>query len=212
MLTKEQIQKNKEEFIEILRSIEREGADIEKLIAKLESSDFFYAPASIKYHHAFEGGLVDHCLNVYYNLMHLLNYKFPEGAPVSEDSVKIVALLHDMSKMNNYEPTYSNKKVYCEDGNKQDELGRFTWVSVPGWKVREAPDRFIFGNHESTAEFMVRQFIPLTVEESVAILHHMGGMSWDSAKDNISEVYNKYPLGVLLHNADMLSTYIDERI
>jgi hypothetical protein len=212
MLTKEQIQTNKEEFIEILRTIEREGAEIEKLITKLENSDFFYAPASIKYHNAFEGGLVDHCLNVYYNLMHLLKYKYPDGSDISDDSIKIVALLHDLSKMNNYEPTYSNKKVYCEEGNKYDELGKFMWVSVPSWKVREASDRFIFGNHESTAEFMIRQFIPLTVEESSAILHHMGGMSWDSAKDNISEVYNKYPLGVMLHTADMLSTYIDERI
>ena len=59
---------------------------------------------------------------------------------------------------------------------------------------------------------MVSKFIPLTVDESVAILHHMGSLSWDSAKDDITKVYAKYPLSLLLHEADMLATYIDERL
>ena len=57
---------------------------------------------------------------------------------------------------------------------------------------------------------MARQFIPLTVEESTAILHHMGSMAWDSAKDNIGVVYDKYPLAMLLYVSDMISTYIEK--
>ena len=66
----------KEEFITLLRNIKRPGAQIDALVEKLESSDFFSAPASTKYHSSVEGGLCVHCLNVYYNLMHLFKYKF----------------------------------------------------------------------------------------------------------------------------------------
>ena len=55
----------KEEFISIFNEkIKREGAD--KLLDFLENkSDFFVAPASTRYHCAFEGGLLRHSLNVY---------------------------------------------------------------------------------------------------------------------------------------------------
>ena len=55
----------REEFITIFNeNIKREGAD--KLLDFLENkSDFFTAPASTRYHNAFEGGLLRHSLNVY---------------------------------------------------------------------------------------------------------------------------------------------------
>ncbi|MBQ6579677.1 MAG: hydrolase, partial [Oscillospiraceae bacterium] len=54
----------KQEFIEIFKeNIKRPGS--EKLLEWLCQSDFFVAPASTKYHSAFEGGLVQHSLNVY---------------------------------------------------------------------------------------------------------------------------------------------------
>ena len=61
----------------------------------------------------------------------------------------------------------------------------------------------------STNAYFV-QFIPMTIAECTAILHHMGGMSNDSAKDDISAIYSKYPLALYLHLADMLATYVDE--
>lgn len=112
--------------------------------------------------------------------------------------------------MNFYEKSFSNKKVYSDTGSKYDAMGRYDWVSVPGYSIKDSSDRFVYGSHEQTAEFMARMLIPLTVEESVAIIHHMGGQSWDSAKDNIAEVYSKYPLATLLHLADMISTYVLE--
>lgn len=54
---------NKERFIELLRSTKREG--IEKLIDFLEKTDFFTAPASTRFHSSYEGGLLQHSLNVY---------------------------------------------------------------------------------------------------------------------------------------------------
>jgi hypothetical protein len=62
-----------------------------------------------------------------------------------------------------------------------------------------------------TSEYIVRQFIPLNIDESVAILHHMGTLGWDSAQDNIAEIYSQYQLALLLHTADMMSTYITEK-
>lgn len=211
MLTEEQYTSNKQEFIELISGINRDNADIEKLIRQLEKLDFFEAPASAKYHNACKGGLCDHSLNVYYNLKHLLSYK--QGLPeecYNEDSIRIVSLLHDISKMNMYELSSRNKKVYCENGSKSDNLGTFEWVSELSYKKKDDTELLTYGNHEMTSEYMVRQFIPLTIQESVAILHHMGAMHYDCAQDNISVVFTKYPLSLLLHQADMLATYIDE--
>ena len=239
ILTDEMIKANKEEFIKILKAAleKREGADVEGLLNKLESSDFYIAPASTKYHAAYKGGLVDHSLNVYYNMMslaknkHLLaihekaiildengnpteNYedKIVEGE-IEADSIAIVALLHDFSKMNYYKIDYRNKKVYCESGSKHDENGNFDWVSISGYMTMPPEERFIYGSHEETSEFMIRQFVPLTYKESTAILHHHFALSFDSIKDVgvVGNIYNRYPLATLLHVADTISAYIDER-
>lgn len=208
-LTEQQVLANKEEFINLIRSIQRENALIDNLVAKLENSDFFVAPASTKYHCNFEGGLCQHSLNVYHNLQLLCRSKQGlDAACYDEDTLKIVGLLHDISKMNTYETFVKNTKVYKPDGKQSDALGRYEWVPSYQWKRKDKT--FVYGSHECTSEFIARQFIPLTLDESVAILHHMGSMSWDSAKDNIGEVFNMYPLALLLYTADMLSSYIDE--
>ena len=53
----------KEEFLELLRSTNREC--IEQLIEFIKSTDFFEAPASTRFHGNFEGGLLQHSLSVY---------------------------------------------------------------------------------------------------------------------------------------------------
>lgn len=208
---KEVIQNNKLVFISLLREIKRPDCNIDGLINKLEHSDFFEAPASAKYHNAYIGGLVEHSLNVYHNLKNLIELKGLKQY-FDEDSIIICGLLHDMAKMNYYEVTMRNEKVYREDGNKYDELGRFDWVSTPSFRTRKPEDRFIYGNHEETSQFMVSRYIPLTVEESVAILNHHCGMSYDCIKEGagLSDKLIKYPLTTLLHLADMLATYVDE--
>ena len=209
MISEIQMQSNKARFIELVNSINREGFLKENLLAKLENSDFFFAPASTKYHGNYKGGLCEHCLQVYDNLVQINETK---DLHFNEDSMKILALFHDISKMNFYEEYFQNKKVYYPGGSKRDEGGNYDWKAVASFKVREAKDRFVFGNHEQTSEFMLRSYCPLTYEESIAILHHHAGMSWDCAQDNISEVYNKYPIAMYLHVADMIGCYWDQRI
>ena len=61
---------NKERFLNLCKSIKRDGVD--KLIEYLEHSDFFSCPASAKYHLAHQGGLLEHSLNVYDEMCRLL--------------------------------------------------------------------------------------------------------------------------------------------
>ena len=205
MLSKEDIERNKKEFISLIYSIEREF-NKDRLIEWLENrSDFFTAPASSKYHGSYEGGLCNHSLNVYYSLKNLaqnfLSYEIDQEGnqhfKYSEDSLKIVGLLHDISKANYYEKYFRNVK---------DEKGN--WVQVPEYKVRD--DRFIFGSKEQTAEFMVSNFIPLTVDERISILHSSGGQAYDSTQTNVATIFNACELTTLLHTADLLSTFVLE--
>lgn len=210
MIPENVIETNKETFCTLLRQIRRDGAKIDDLIKKLESSDFFYAPASTKYHNSVKGGLCDHSLNVYYNLRSLVKNKHLESF-ISEETILICGLLHDISKINVYEESIRNKKVYHELGKKYDNLGNFDWVSEKTYQMKDVKDRFIYGNHEETSEYMIRKYIPLKLEESVAILTHHGSLSYDSVSiESVSQKYERYPLACLLHVADMISTYIDE--
>lgn len=202
-LTIEQREQNKKEFIDLVKSITREF-DVEYLLKQLENSDFFYAPASTKYHDSCEGGLCNHSLVVYRTLKTLCETFHVD---VNEDSIKIVALFHDFSKMNYYTSEIKNKKVYCNSGSKHDSMGNYDWVSYTAYGVRPPEERFIFGNHEVSSCFMINTFIPLTVEEFVAINHHHGSLGWDSAKDDITVIFNRYPLALLLHQADCLAAY-----
>ena len=208
-LTKYEKEKLHDEIYMLLKSIDRPGANIDDLIKKLDESDFFEAPASTKFHNCFSGGLADHSLNVYYNLKRLVENKHLEEV-IPKESVIICGLLHDMSKINYYERSVKNKKVYSELGSKWDTLGNYDWISEESWAVKPENDRFIYGNHEETSEFMVRQYIPLKVSESVAILNHHGGKGYDSTGINISGLYHRYPLANLLHVADMIATFTDE--
>ena len=105
---------NKERFIEVYKKyIHREGSD--KLLEYLmsHSSDFFDAPASARYHGNYDGGLVEHSLNVYDCLKDYLErtrVKTTYGLNYNDESIAIVALLHDLCKINCYKKGTRNVK------------------------------------------------------------------------------------------------------
>ena len=216
--TEEQVQANKARFIELINSIEREGTRKEALIAKLDFKakpndlNFFDAPASTKYHLDCKGGLCAHCLNVYDMMVNLVKV-FRMEDQISSDSIKIVALLHDFSKLNMYETTIRARKAYYEGGSKFDDGGAYDWVNEKSYKVKEYEDRFLYGTHEETSVYMVKFFITLTLPEEIAILHHMSGcdklLTYNERSDE-SAVATRFPLLTLLHAADYLSTFILE--
>ena len=209
-ITENKIEANKKEFIDLIKSIKRESADIDGLVDYLENkTDFFVAPASTRYHGSFRGGLCEHSLAVYKILLSQANiYTTITGQTFDDDTLKIVALLHDISKVNTYEVSYSNKKVYSPEGSKWDEAGNYDWKSVKGYKTIDAENRFTFVNHEISSEFIIRQFIPLKIEESVAVICHHGGIDKTSLPpDAITQNYASYPISMYLHISDLIAAY-----
>ena len=98
----------KEEFIEIFQEqVHREGA--QALLDYLSNkSDFFTAPASARYHGSYAGGLCEHSLNVYHCLKdYLARERVTDlyGLEYSQESIALVALLHDLSLIHISEPT-----------------------------------------------------------------------------------------------------------
>ena len=185
---------NKEEFLQIYNEyVKRQGS--QEFLDWLLKTDFFTAPASTKYHGACEGGLLLHSLNVYKTLRERY---FEEGKD-SEESFAICALLHDLCKAQFYKVSTRNVK--------NDVTGQ--WEKVPYYTVEDA---FPYGHGEKSV-FLIERFMRLKTSEAMAIRWHMGGID-DSARGGsfaISLAYEKYPLAVKLHLADLESTYLKEK-
>ena len=184
----------KEEFIEIYtKYITRNGA--EELLEWLKRTDFFTAPASTKYHCACEGGLVMHSVSVFNTMME----KHYDEETDNIESFAICGLLHDLCKAQFYKVSSRNVK--------NPETGR--WEAQPYFSI---DDQFPFGHGEKSV-FLIERFLRLKPSEAVAIRWHMGGFD-DAARGgsfSISQAYEKYPLAVKLHLADVYSTYLKEK-
>ena len=190
---------SKEKFLEIYNNyIKRDGAD--KLLAWLENTDFFTAPASTKFHSNYEGGLCAHSINVYNRLVSLVKNEYGENyqSVVSDESLAIMGLLHDICKVNTYIVDYRNVKV---DGE---------WIKQPYFSVQ---DELPYGHGEKSV-YMLCGFIKLSREEAMAINWHMSGfdMRVKGGSYAISEAYYQFPVAVLLAMADMMASYLDEKV
>ena len=199
------LEANKNRFIEILSSINRKG--VNEMIEYLKDSDFFIAPASTKYHCNFLGGLCKHSLNVYDNIVALNNLY---NLNINADSLALVSLLHDVSKVNFYEEYFQNKKLYSSGGSKVDEGGRYDWVSVKSYRIKEPELRMVSGEHGFNSYMIIKDFIKLKDEEITAIVNHHLGMDNGYCFKDMNEVCDRYPIVTLLHLADMCSVYFTE--
>lgn len=205
-LTQETINNNKERFKKILSSIKRDG--VSDILEYLETTDFYEAPASTKYHNNIKGGLCAHCLNVYDNLCLLKDIFYSD---LEEESIVLTSLLHDISKANYYELYIQNVKEYSSSGRLSDDNGQFNWVQVKKYKVRDEMNRDnVYSEHGVCSFIIVNKFVRLNADEIAAIVNHHMGMDTGNIRPDISEIYDRYPLASLLHTADLLSTYIDE--
>ena len=184
----------KEEFIQIYKeNIKREGSA--ELLEWLQKTDFFTAPASTKFHGACEQGLVMHSISVFHTLVD----KHFDPETDSMESFAICALLHDLCKAEFYKVSTRNVK--------NEETGK--WEKVPYYAVE---DQFPFGHGEKSV-FLIERFIRLKPAEAMAIRWHMGGFD-EAARGGsfaISVAYEKYPLAIKLHLADLESTYLKEK-
>lgn len=201
------MQSNIARFESLLLSCNRDGMD--KLIEFIRKSDFYTAPASTRFHSCHEGGLLEHSLNVY----DCLCAKKASGIwqsvldQISEESLILVPLLHDLCKTYTYEVEFKNKKVYSDHGKKSDSNGRFDWETVPGYMVN---DRFPYGHGEKSV-MMIEQFIKLCPVERYAIRWHMGFTEPKENWNTLAAAIRAYPLILAMHEADLEATYIIEK-
>lgn len=179
----------KEQFLTLLKKVNREGMD--ELIKFIEKTDFYKAPASTRFHGDHEGGLLEHSLKVY----EILKYKVEnciEKMDVSEETIILVALLHDLCKANFYKIDYRNAK---------NALG--VWEKVPYYTV---DDTIPYGHGEKSV-MMITEYIKLTPEEKYAIRWHMGFTEPKEQYSCLGIAYQKYPFALLVHEADLEATY-----
>ena len=184
----------KQKFIDYYQAnIHREGAD--RLLEWLQTTDFFTAPASTRYHCACPSGLVQHSVNVYEVMME----KHFDPETDSAESFALCALLHDVCKAQFYKISTRNVK--------NEKTGQ--WEKVPYYTIEDA---FPYGHGEKSV-FLIERFVRLKPAEATAIRWHMGGFD-DAARGgnfSISVAYDKYPIAVKLHLADLEATYLREK-
>lgn len=204
----------KDKILEVLKTVKREGMD--KLIEYLESSDFFTAPASTKFHLSVPGGLAQHSYNVYTLLLEKASepvwMKALEG--IEPDSLIIASILHDLCKTNFYKQDWKNQKTYDPEKVakaprnqiKQDAAGSFIWETVPTYTI---DDKIPYGHGEKSV-MMIEHYIKLTPAEKYAIRWHMGYSEPKENWNTLNLAFDRYPLALALHEADQEATHLLE--
>lgn len=209
---------------------------LEKMFNYLDTTDFFIAPSSTTFHSAFPGGLLSHSLNVH----QLLKEKVKRYAlPYSEESIAIVALLHDVCKTNFYvedkqEPSQAQMK-YLQDLCKsawssisaQGFLSRTYVSAMIDWLVKgRKDDQPVYGHsyivedqlplgHGEKSLYLITSFVTLKNDEAAAIRWHMiafdAGIHFNYPSGfPFREAVKRYPLVTLLATADFEATNILE--
>lgn len=165
------------EFIEFMPS---DGIISIDILSKL---GFFTAPASTKYHGAYEGGLFDHSLataKALVNLTEKLGLTWER-----ECSPYIVGMYHDLCKCDNYvKDPFEDKYSYNPE------------IIIPG--------------HGEKSVIMLSQHMYLTDEEIACIRWHMGAYEKDPKMwEYYGRAIETYPNVLYTHTADMISSKIE---
>lgn len=195
------IKNNITRFEAELTKVQRSGMD--KLLEYIQGSDFYRAPASTKYHLACPGGLLQHSLNVLDALRGLLQWNSIESHweyhtackivdTIPDDSVIMMALLHDICKTHFYSTSTRNQK--------NEETGQ--WEKVPFYTVN---DMMPLG-HGTKSAMIVKQYTTLTSQEMYAIWHHMGFNGNYENDTAVGKSIEMYPAVLALQTADMMAS------
>ena len=178
---------NKDIIIQTLSATGRPGMD--RVLAELEQNGFYEAPGSIKYHSNYKGGLAEHSLAVYRCAMDLKRTNPKVYGSVSDESIAMTALLHDICKADVY--------FIRHDGT----LGK---------SMRNFP----IGHGEKSVIVLLQSGLELTKEEILAIRWHMS--AWDlpfqsyELMGSLNAAREKTPLLGILQAADGLSANVLE--
>ena len=193
------MQDKKKEFIDIYTSkIHRAGS--EELLEYLKGSTFFTDPSAKSHHGNFDGGLVEHSLNVYHCLVKfcaMYEQEFPE-TKFDGESVAIIALLHDLCKISLYKKGFRNVK--------NDTTGQ--WERK---EVYEYDDKLGMGHGEGSV-YIIQSFMKLNRAEALAIYHHMSAWSANvkGGDSSINVAKAQTPLVTLISMADSWASQFEE--
>lgn len=196
-------QANIDRFETEMAKVKREGAN--KLMNYIRNSDMYTAPASTRFHLSVAGGLLQHSLNVL-DAMRADLRKNEDGtysymvagknvATITEESMVVMALLHDICKTNFYTVV---KKWRKDANNKWEQYDTF-----------EVDDRVPYGHGEKSV-MMIEEFMKLKPEERYAIRWHMGYS--ESNTLSLNNAIKKYPIVWALHSADTKATHFMEAV
>ena len=146
-----------------------------------------------------------HSIHVYHRLHDLFvserqnreNEPFIELSDSEEETIAICGLLHDICKANFYA---------VEMRNRKNEQGQ--WEKYPFYVVN---DQLPYGHGEKSV-YIISGFMKLTREEAMAIRWHMGFSDNDfrAGGFSVGNAFEKFPLALLTHMADLQATYLDE--
>ena len=185
---------NKNKIISLLKVVDRDGID--ELIKYLEErTDFFIAPASTRFHGNYKGGLAEHSINVM-NILKEKNERY--SLNLSDESIVIIGLLHDICKVNFYK---NSMKLRRNDEGK--------WEA---YKTYVIDDEVPLGHGEKSC-IIIQQFINLTLEECMAIRYHMGAYLPKDEYKNLENAKNRFPLITAVYTADVeASSYLEKTV
>lgn len=172
----------------LLRATGRAG--VENLINWMTENDFFGSSCSTKYHLACDGGLAEHSVNVLYTMLKMRDALGMQGV-VSDESVTICALLHDLGKCGDYDKAYYIENILKSGKRSEAEPYKTNSNLLP------IP-------HEVRSVTIAERFIPLTEEEAHAIYYHNGKYT------HIGYDLKETPMQILLHFADLWASRVVE--
>lgn len=192
-------EKNIQNMVEIMEGIQF-TRDPTKLIEMLVQTDYFYAPASTKFHDACQGGLYIHSKQMYESMLklnELVDNKF------TKQTLFYVSFFHDVCKVNLYIP----KDIWYKELDQK--LHKDVWKSKPGYGF---DDKLPIG-HGQKSIIMILPYIKLTDEQMMAIRWHMAAFeagvsvgSWQ--KNSYYSAIEKTQLVSMAQSADIMSTAI----
>ena len=161
--------------------------NIDKLLLTwLKNNKYFTAPASTKYHGAYEGGLFDHSYIVARVLIDLTNdNKLIWYRP---ESPVIIGLFHDICKIDQY------NYYALKDGASLCEFNTET----------------LYKGHGDKSVIILSSHMQLTDEEAACIRYHMGAFTDKEEWPYYNRAIKIFPNVLWTHHADMIASQILE--
>lgn len=158
----------------------------------LIDNGFFTAPASTKYHGAFEGGLFEHSYAVAQALLSLTKDLYLNW--MRESSPLLIGMFHDLCKIDAYRHpitghTLDNEPVY-------DPM---SWEYNKDTKLKGHGDKSIM---------LLSRFLVLTEEEVMCIRYHMGAFVPQEEWRDYTNAIHSFENVLWTHQADMIASHV----